>query len=403
LLPTLKIKRILHPASIPTRSSFLACHNRTQISAVLDGKMALYGIAARHSLVSGIYLIISVAYLFLGIALLHRRHPPIDVLVFENDGVHALLHGRDPYAFNVTHVDNSVPSPITYYGPGVSVNGRIHVGFPYPPLTLVWILPGYLAGDVRYSFLLATLLTSSLIFYLSPDIIGLTAAVLLLFVPDTFFLLTMGWTEPLMLVTLAATMVAARVTPRMLPLPLGIFLASKQYSLLAVPLCVLLLPKFSWKQYLSLTAKAGAVAAILTLPFALWDFHGFWWSLATFQIVAPFRSDALSVSTLLVKHGFAPIPQWFVLVAVLVAIVFALLRSARTPSGFAGSLALVSLVFFELNKQAFCNYYFFSTGALCLSIASASLDSTVAVFTVARLPTETDGPKPIQVSSGQRS
>ncbi|MGA8621225.1 MAG: hypothetical protein WB660_22210, partial [Candidatus Sulfotelmatobacter sp.] len=41
---TLKIKRILHPASIPTRSSFLACHNRSQISGVLDGKMALYGI-----------------------------------------------------------------------------------------------------------------------------------------------------------------------------------------------------------------------------------------------------------------------------------------------------------------------------------------------------------------------
>ena len=44
-LPTLKIKRILHPASIPTRSSFLAFHNRSQISGVLDGKMALYGIA----------------------------------------------------------------------------------------------------------------------------------------------------------------------------------------------------------------------------------------------------------------------------------------------------------------------------------------------------------------------
>ncbi|HUD66837.1 MAG TPA: hypothetical protein VMQ17_19800, partial [Candidatus Sulfotelmatobacter sp.] len=46
-LPTPKIKRILHPASIPTRSSSLACHNRSQISGVLDGNMALYGIAVR--------------------------------------------------------------------------------------------------------------------------------------------------------------------------------------------------------------------------------------------------------------------------------------------------------------------------------------------------------------------
>ncbi|MGB2602711.1 MAG: hypothetical protein WBC78_03910 [Candidatus Sulfotelmatobacter sp.] len=354
-----------------------------------------------RSLVSRIYLLISVAYLLFGVVLLHRSHPPIDVLVYENDGVQALIHGHDPYAFNVTHQDNSGPSEIVYYGPGVSVNGRIHVGVPYPPLTLLWILPGYLAGDVRYSFLLAVWLTSCLIFYLSPDVKGLTAAVLLLFVPDTFFLLKMGWTEPLMLVTLAITMVAACRAPRMLPLALGLFFASKQYSLLAVPLCVLLLPKPSWQKYWLLLAKAGGVAAILTLPMAFWDFRGFWWSLVTFQIVAPFRSDALSVSTLLVKFGFSPIPQWFVLAAVLAAIVFALIRSPRTPSGFAASLALISLIFFELNKQAFCNYYFFSAGALCLAIASASLNSKVAVFTVARVPIETAGRKPVDIPSAQ--
>jgi len=44
--PPRKIKRFRHPASIPTRPSFLACHNRSQISGVLDGQMALYGIAA---------------------------------------------------------------------------------------------------------------------------------------------------------------------------------------------------------------------------------------------------------------------------------------------------------------------------------------------------------------------
>src|SRR5258708_4592257 len=34
-----------HPASIPTRPSFLVCHNWRQISGVLDEHMALYGIA----------------------------------------------------------------------------------------------------------------------------------------------------------------------------------------------------------------------------------------------------------------------------------------------------------------------------------------------------------------------
>src|SRR5437879_6373671 len=34
-----------HPASIPTRPSLLGYHNWRQISGVLDGQMALYGIA----------------------------------------------------------------------------------------------------------------------------------------------------------------------------------------------------------------------------------------------------------------------------------------------------------------------------------------------------------------------
>src|ERR1700737_87405 len=34
-----------HPESIPTRPSFLACHNWRQISGLLDGQMGLYGIA----------------------------------------------------------------------------------------------------------------------------------------------------------------------------------------------------------------------------------------------------------------------------------------------------------------------------------------------------------------------
>src|SRR5260370_10513670 len=33
------------PASIPTRPSFLSCHNWRQISGVLHGQMTLYGIA----------------------------------------------------------------------------------------------------------------------------------------------------------------------------------------------------------------------------------------------------------------------------------------------------------------------------------------------------------------------
>ena len=332
----------------------------------------------------GGYLAISIAYVLLGFYSLHTHHPSIDVLVYENDSARSLLLGQNPYASGITHAVFGGSPGVVYYGPGIFADGRVRVGFPYPPLTLFWVLPSYLLGDVRYSFLLAVLLTSFLIFLMSPDPNGLIAAGLLLFVPETFFVLTMGWTEPLMVVTLAITVFSACKAPRMLPVALGLFLASKQYSLLAVPLAALLLPTFSWKRYLSLVMGAGAVAAAITLPFAFWDHHGFWWSLVTFQVAAPFRPDALSISALLARHGLVPVPQWLIVAAVLATTAFALMRSPRTPSRFAASLALVSLVFFVANKQAFCNYYFFSAGALCLSIASAGRDPSTANFILAR-------------------
>lgn len=344
----------------------------------------------------GVYLTISALYLLLGFSSLHTHHPSIDVLVYENDSARSLLLGQNPYARGVTHQVFGGSPGVVYYGPGIFEEGRVQVGFPYPPLTLFWVLPGYFIGDVRYSFLLAVFLTSLLIFLLSPDPNGLIAAGLLLFVPETFFVLAMGWTEPLMLITLAITIFSACKAPRILPVALGLFLASKQYSLLAVPLAALLLPKFSWKSYLSLVIGAGAVAAVITLPFALWDYHGFWWSLVTFQVAAPFRPDALSISALLARHGLSPVPQWLIVAAVLATTVFALNRSPRTPSGFAASLALVSLIFFVANKQAFCNYYFFSAGTLCLSIASAGRDPSTANFILARQENSVPAPQPVQ-------
>lgn len=182
-----------------------------------------------------IYLAISIAYLLVGFASLHTHYPSIDVLVYENDSARSLLLGQNPYASGVTHQVFGGSPGVIYYGQGIFTDGKVRVGFPYPPLTLFWLLPGYLVGDVRYSFLLAVFLTSLLIFLLSPDPNGLIAAGLLLFVPETFFVLTMGWTEPLMLVTLAVTIFVACKAPRMLPVALGLFLASKQYSLLAIP------------------------------------------------------------------------------------------------------------------------------------------------------------------------
>jgi hypothetical protein len=340
----------------------------------------------RSTAIRRTFLLLLVGYFVGGIVFLRMRHRPIDVLILENDSAHSLLHGIDPYGKDVTHQDIYSAQAGTYYGPGVASTGRVRLGFPYPPLTLLWILPGYIVGDVRYSFLLAVALASLMMFYSEPGLNGFLSALLFLFVPDTLFVLTYGWTEPLMVMTLAATIFTARKAPRWLPIALGFFFASKQYSILALPLIGFLLPRFSWKAYVLLLAKAGAVGAAITLPFVLWDPRGFWWSLVGFRLVVPLRLDALSFSALLGRHGLPAIPEWFVMLAVLMTIVFALKKAPKTPAGLAVSLGLVSLVFFVLNIGAFCNYYFFCAAALCLGISSTPYDSEETFLGLLKVP-----------------
>jgi hypothetical protein len=341
---------------------------------------------SRKTAIRGAFLFTLSVYLVIGFVNLHLRPATIDVFHFESDATRSFTRGEDPYRVHFMHYDFGHGKNQYYYGPGFAVDGGVEVGFPYPPLTLLWMLPGYLAGDVRYSFLIAVVLTALLVFRMAPDLNGLAAALLLMFVPETLFVLTYAWTEPLMLLALAGSVFCAMRFPKLLPLALGLFFASKQYSVIFVPITALLVPNLSWKGYLKLLVKAGSIAAVTLLPFALWNVHGLWRSLVIFQMVAPFRTDSLSFSNLFVRHGFHAIPQWGVLVAIAATNWFALKKATHTPAGFAVAVALVSLVFFVLNKQAFCNYYFFSAGALCIGLSSEARDSNGTGFALVRLP-----------------
>jgi hypothetical protein len=323
------------------------------------------------------FLVVIGMFNLLAILKFHAHQDPIDVIEFEIDSVRALLVGTNPYWTGVTHQDlcyghEELCHGAQFYGPGVSTEGRVHVGFPYPPLALFWTIPGYLLNNVRYAWLLALDLAAVLIFRISPDVNGFLATVFLLFVAPSIYVLSHGYTEPLLLLTLAILVLVAQQKRQLLPLALGLFLASKQYSVLALPLAALLLPRFSWKRYLSTIAIALSVALVLALPFLFADPRGLWWSLVTFQMLAPLRSDALSFSAVLVNHGSSPIPQWCIVLAIIAVTALVLWKAPRTPATFSLSLAMVSLVFFVLNKQAFVNYYFFSFGALCVGQAASA-------------------------------
>ena len=313
----------------------------------------------------------------LGLATL-RTTPPerVDVYLFQRDAATALLHGTNPYS--ITHQNLYGRESSFFYGPGVVRDGRVDFGFQYPPLSLLAILPGYLLGDLRYTYIVALLLSAALLARIRLSRVTLIAVILLLLSPVTFYVLSRGWTEPLVLLALCGTCLAAARRSRWLPVALGLFFACKQYSVLAVPLVALLLSPFTWRAYFRLLAAALLIAGAVTAPFALWNIHSFWQGVIKWQLVQPFRPDALIFSVLAARLGLPRISQVLVVIAAAAATVWSLLKAPRRSSAFAGCFALVMLIFFCLNKQAFVNYYFLVIGATLLAAVMQGVPVSLA-------------------------
>lgn len=298
--------------------------------------------------------------------------PHIDVHVFQQEGPRALLEGRNPYATQFTDIYRSTdPGQRPVYGPELSRDGTLAFGFPYPPLSLYCATAGYgIAGDHRYAQLVAVTAAGALMAYARPELSSALMAVMFLFTPRGFFVLGRGWTEPFVVLFLAATVFCACRCRRLLPVALGLFLASKQYLVLTLPLVPLLIEgPFRRREFVSLLAKAAAVALLVSLPMALWNPGAFHHSLVTVQQVAPFREDALSYLVWFVHQTGLKPGIWPAFAAAGVAVALALWRAERSPAGFAAAVAMVFLPFIALNKQAFANYYYFVIGALWCALA----------------------------------
>lgn len=297
------------------------------------------------------------------VAVVICRHwlPVIDTYTFQRDACKNLLHGVDP--FGTTQAD-IYGSRYNFYGPGMVVNGRVQVGFQYPPLTLFWALPGYCLGDVRYSYILAVTISAWLLFLMAPNQRCLIIAALLLLNPLTFFVEIMCWTEPLVLMTLSATLYAAVKRRWWLPIALGLFLASKQYNVLALPFLAGLIQPFQWKYYGKLTGLASLVAATTLIPFAIRNFRGLWHDLVLFHLAQPFRSQSLSFAV--------PYPIFLKIgpIFLLAFIVWALRTGICNAAMFAASYAVSLLLLFSTSKQAFCNYYFLIAQVFLLGVAA---------------------------------
>lgn len=312
-------------------------------------------------------------FVHLGITVVKSSpNPHIDVYAWHLEAFRALATFHDPYALTMPNIYGFTG----WYAPGLATPASVFVGFPYPPLSLFFAWLGHLAGDYRYAMVAAMTLAAGFMAYAGPGRLGPTIAAVFLFTPRSLFVLEQGWTEPLVVLTLAATVFCARRLPRALAPAFGLLLASKQYAVFLLPLASLFRPRFpTRREHLLFVVQAVLLAAIFTVPMALWSLRPFVNSVIVFQGKQPFRGDALSYLVWSARDGVPRLPLWLNFAAALVALGIALWRAPRTAAGFAASASFVFLAFFSFAKQAFCNYYFMILGSICCALA-ALLPST---------------------------
>lgn len=302
----------------------------------------------------------------------HSPKPAIDVFAWHVESITAFLDGKNPYALTMPDIYGHSQ----FYGPGLLQNGRVMVGFPYPPLSLFLATAAHVAsGDYRWANLLAIALSAPLIAGAGRTRLAAVAACVLLFTPRAFFVLEQGWTDAYAVFFLALVVFAAVRWPRAMPYALGLLFAIKHYLILSAPLVILLMPgPFRWRALWPIAWKSAAVAAVFTLPMALWDPAAFYRDLVGFQALQPFRMDALTVLSWYPQTTGTTTPPStaFGFIAFLVVTALALWRAPRTPAGFAFSVAISFLFFFAFSKQAFANYYFFIIGSFCVALGAVT-------------------------------
>ena len=310
------------------------------------------------------------AFLYAAVFSINLMDPQIDVLDWQQQTSEALLEGHNPYELRF-----APRYPIPHlYAPGVlDKNGRLTVAPPYPPLSLLMVVPAFAAaGDIRYAQVFAIAVSAILMALARPGLISALAATLFLLIPRVFYVIWSSWTDPLALLWFSLLLFCACRWRKGMPWALGLFLSSKQTAILAVPLLPLLLDgPDMWRQLRDMLIKAGVVVAAINLPFLLWNAREFVRAVVLFRALPDFRPNSLSYLVWIYSMTWKIPPTWLGLPIGIAAIAVVLWKAQRSPAGFAAGTTLVTTLFFAFSKQAFCNYYYFTIAMACWSIAAA--------------------------------
>ena len=300
----------------------------------------------------------------LGIALMvylvpwFSPRPWIDVYVVQNESAEALLDGQNPYAIEYTDI----------YSRGKNPRRRSALYYPYPPLTLLFNVAGYLAGDTRFAFITLHLLSGVLLYLIARNL-SITRPLdwfsLWMLLPVGPFFAEQAWNDSLVVFLFAlVAFLQSRRRDDLAQWGIGFLFAAKQSALGFAPL--LLFPTLSkWLKAGSWDPKA---ILRLALPFyvtfgafAAIDFPNLIRGTITYHVGTPFRPDGLTIGALFLRlGGSVPTGVWnpIVLLSTSVICIYSIYRRGFRPDRWFIAMGLVYWSTLLVSKHAFCNYYY---------------------------------------------
>jgi hypothetical protein len=189
------------------------------------------------------------------LAAVARLSPASDVYYYLSQGVKALISGGNPYEHTYTGI------PLNLVTPGA------HEVFAYLPVTLFYLVPFYLLGDVRFGLIVADLLVGACL-YLYGGRLYLQGAFLYLFLPFTVIFSTYYLNATLIAMALIALflLLESRGRSKVGAVSFGAALATVQFTALIAPFVLFY---YAQRRKWTEVGIAAALAAVSIVPFFL--------------------------------------------------------------------------------------------------------------------------------------
>ncbi len=323
------------------------------------------------------HIVFLLVFMALQVAVIAATHealvstPQVDGTYFQTEGSKALLSGDNPFAMTFPDFFSGFGGePV--YGPGVSVDGVLQFGFPYPPLSLLFVAPFHAVfGDFRVAIALSYVLTAWMIGRIGEPRTARKVSVLFLLLSPAALIVTVGFTEPLVAMLGVGVIWVYQTRPRWAAFTFGGFVALKQYAFIISPAYLLLIPRpWTVRIVARHVGRATAVIAVVTLPFLLWNPEAMMRSVVFLQLKQPFRGDAITFTAQVLARyiPLSPVALTVLPIAAAALAAYVALRYAPIGSqGYALASALILVAFFLFAKQSSAPNYFVVVMAFCFS------------------------------------